>query len=223
MPSLPKVAYFDDDHNNLKMFSQMFGNDFSIEAYQNPSVYETALRENQSAILIDVLMPGISGFDLFEKIKNHESYNGCPIFFISGCDEDVTKIKSFDNGGVDFFSKLMKKEEMLARLNNKIRSFESNRNIFILDNLKVDLNNFTVKVNQNILDCTLIEFRILKSIIQKKSEFLTKEELALEVWGNQTVLNPTVNTHMSNLRLKVADWNYEILFTKNRGYSLQKK
>ena len=223
MSSLPKIAYFDDDPNNLRLFSQMFMKDFRIEPYQNPMVFENALKENHSAILIDVLMPVISGFDLFDKIKNHEGYNGCPIFFISGCEEDTTKIKSLDNGGVDFFSKLMKKDEMLARLNNKIKSFEANRNLFLLDNLKLDLTNFIVKVNKEVLDCTLIEFKILKSIIQNKSEFISKDELVLQVWGNQTVLNPTVNTHMSNLRLKVADWNYEILFTKNKGYSLQKK
>lgn len=223
MSNLPKIAYFDDDPNNLKMFSQMFMKDFKVEAYQNPMGFENALKENHSAILIDVLMPVLGGFDLFHKIKTHDCYNGCPIFFISGCEEDATKIKSFDNGGVDFFSKLMKKDEMLARLNNKIKSFESNRNIFLVDNLKLDLIKFIVKVNTEVLDCTLIEFKILKAIIQKKTEFMSKDELVLEVWGNQNVLNPTVNTHMSNLRLKVAGWSYEILFTKNKGYSLQKK
>jgi two-component system, OmpR family, alkaline phosphatase synthesis response regulator PhoP len=223
MSNLPKIAYFDDDPQNLRMFSQMFMKDFSIEAYQNPVFYENALKENHSAIIIDVLMPVISGFDLFEKIQKHSNYNGCPVFFISGCEEDETKMKSLNHGGVDFIPKLMKRDEMLARLTNKIKNFETNRSIYIMDNLRIDLGNFLAKLNGSHLDCTLIEFKILKKIIQAHPEMISKEDLVSRVWANQVVLNPTVNTHMSNLREKVADWNYEIIYVKNKGYCLKRK
>lgn len=223
MHHLPKVAYFDDDPSNLRLFSQMFRDVFSLDVYQNPLMYEKVLRENYSAIIIDVIMPVMDGIELYHSIKKHKDYNQCPLIFISADEGDETKMKSLSAGGYDFFSRFMKKEEMVFRLNHEINLFEKNRTVISLGSLTIDTENLRVRVFDQILDLTMIEYKLLKLLIKNKHSVVGRDEIIGYVWGDCKVMNATLNTHVSNLRTKLCDWDCEIVSSKNKGFCIEKK
>jgi len=136
----PKLAYIDDNKNNLDCIGHILEHDFVVQTYQKP--FEFLNQFNQTtftAILVDIHMPIMNGFDLYENIIEHTNYNGCPIIFISSDDTDATRIKSFSLGAVDFLDRNMSPTEMLSRIKTKILYFEKHRNIIEFGNLKLNL------------------------------------------------------------------------------------
>ncbi|HXH76691.1 MAG TPA: response regulator [Bacteriovoracaceae bacterium] len=90
-----RIAYIDDSSENLKCLATIFNKEFPFETYQDPDKFLGNFDQTSyGSILLDIHMPSISGFSLYEKIIRHQNYNGCPIIFISSDDSDCAKIKS---------------------------------------------------------------------------------------------------------------------------------
>lgn len=219
----PKIAYFDDDVSNLKLYSNFLSNEFKLDLFHNPHSYKEAINGSYSAILIDVYMPGMDGLELYDKIKSHPEYNQCPVLFISSDVSDEIKCKTLASGGADFIQRLMKEEEMLLRLKNRVKSFQENQNIFNLGSVKLNLSELKVYLNSKCVDVTLIELKILKVLIKSYPALITREELCKEVWPDQFVQSSTLNTHLSNLRGKFKDWEFEMSSVKMKGIQIVEK
>lgn len=219
----PTVIVFDDDESNLKFYQNQFKEDFVVKGFQNAHTYQQALQENVSAILIDVLMPLMNGPELYEKLLVHTSYNGCPIIFVSASTSDEVMLSALKTGGQDFLKKGMKKDEMVIRINNKIDFFKLSRQIFMLGKVKVNAKELKVYCDQKHIDLTLTEFKIMRFLIKEFPSLTTREKIDEAIWPGQKVIPATLNTHLSNLRSKFADWEYEIQFLKSKGVELTLK
>lgn len=223
MSSLKKIAYFDDDKSNLNFYRDLLDDHFKVETFQNPFSYVEGIQPDLSAIIIDVLMPGMDGHELHAKIKEHSQYNKCPILFISADLSEEVKIKSLGLGGTDFLQRMMKKEELVLRLNNKINYFSENRTIFQLSSLKVDLAELKVTLMNKVVDVTLTELKILKLLIKNHPEITPREEICSCVWPGQIVQSTTLNTHLTNIRAKTQGWDFELASVKLKGLQLIQK
>ena len=223
MNMLPEVVLFDDDESNLRILSTSLCDQFKMNGFQNPYLFEEAIRPNISAVLIDLLMPLMDGLELFHKIKTHQNYNGCPIFFISGSASHELKLRSIQIGGSDFLSKTMNKDEITERIKNKINSFKTTQTVFILGGVKIDLSNLKTFFNKQPVDLTITEMKIMKILIRDFSRTISREEINESLWPGMKVLPTTLNTHLSNLRNKFSNWEYEIQFIKSKGVELKLK
>ncbi len=223
MKPLHKIAYFDDDKENLNFYSELLVDKYKVETFQNPFHYEAGIQPDLSAILIDVLMPGMDGHELFMKIKDHPNYNNCPIIFISADNSEEIKMKSLDFGCTDFLHRIMKKEELVLRLNNRISSFHNSRTIFQLSNLKVDISELKVYLSGKLVDVTLTELKIIKMLIKNFPQVTSREDITTHVWPGMSVQATTINTHLTNIRAKTSKWNYELVSIKQKGIQLVEK
>lgn len=220
MNKLPSLVLFDDDESNLKLYDNHFKDNFSVYGIQNPHLYPQYLSDDLSAILIDIIMPVMDGIQLYGEIRAHHSYNGCPIIFISGSSCEETMLKALNIGGQDFLNRSMKKDEMVSRIKNKIDSFKNVRHIFQLGNVKLNTLELKVYHKKEILELTLTEMKVIKHLMRVYPRLSTREEVNQEVWPGQSVIPTTLNTHLSNLRNKLIDWEYEIQFVKSKGVEL---
>lgn len=221
--NLPRVAYFDDDVENLKLYKTLFANDLHLDLINDPFSYNEIINGSYSAILIDMHMPGMDGLELFQMIKKHPEYNQCPVLFISTDLSEEIKFKTISSGGVDFLERMMKKEELLLRLKNKINFFQHHKNIFILGSMKLNLSELKVYLSSCAIDVTLTELKILKLLVKKFPEIVSREDLWKDVWPGQVAHSSTLNTHLSNLRNKFRDWEYDITSIKLKGVQLAVK
>lgn len=219
-----KLAYIDDNLNNLECISLVLKSDFDVDIFQDPddflNKYSTC---TYKAMLVDIHMPKIDGFSLYEKIIQHPKYNGCPIIFISSDDSDVTRIKSFSLGAVDFLLRQMSPVEMLSRVKSKILFFEKHRTIIEFDDLKLNLTLLKAYHKSEELKLTFLEFKLLCHLLKTYPDPATKEELYEKVWGNEVVLDATIYTHIFNLNSKLTNSDYEVAGTRNKGVSVVKK
>lgn len=221
--NLPKIAYFDDDVANLKLYENLLSNDFHMDLFNNPLNYKEVINGSYSAILIDMHMPEMDGIELFKMIQKHPEYNHCPVLFISADLTEEIKFKTIYSGGVDFLDRMMKKEEMLFRLKNKINFFQYHKNIFILGTLKLNLSELKIYLKSQVVDVTLTELKILKLLVKKFPEVVSREVLWNDIWPGQVAHSSTLNTHLSNLRSKFKDWEYDITSVKMKGIHLMRK
>ena len=106
---MPKVFFFDDDESNLRIYNKYFDDRFIGKGIQNPHHYKEALVDDVSAILIDVIMPIMSGIELYDIIKSDPHYNGCPIIFISGSSSEEAKLNAINIGAQDFLTRMFSK------------------------------------------------------------------------------------------------------------------
>lgn len=219
------IAYIDDNPINLECVSTILGQDFLVDSYQSPEKFLSDFGSNNpySAILIDIHMPSMDGFTLFDKIVEHPHYNNCPIFFISSDDSDLARINSFALGAIDFLNRTMKPEEMIVRVKSKLAFFQKHRSLIEFTNLKVNLTILKAYLNNIELSLTFIEFKLLVLFLRIFPDVISKKEMVEEVWRTDHVLDATIYTHVSNLNSKLTSWDYEISAVKLKGFHLTKK
>ncbi|MBA2403564.1 MAG: response regulator transcription factor [Bdellovibrionales bacterium] len=206
-----ELIYFDDQISNIECYQAMLENTFKITGFTDCTVYNEVLKSRKPhGILLDFHMPVYDGILLHEKIINSEHYNGCPVFFISGDESDDIRIKTLQSGGIDFFNRQIKEEELKLRLLNKIkRFFQGDANIDV-GNLRFDSKSFTVFIKNKPIDLTLIEIRIMSYLLKKMPEPVPTDELMIQIWGNAEGKGK-VHVHVSHLNLKFSTWNHEII------------
>lgn len=219
-----QIAYVDDNKLNLDCIQTVLSSDFEVNTFSRAEEFlENFNASSYASILIDIHMPSIDGYQLYEKIIEHPHYNGCPILFISSDDSDTARIKSFVLGAVDFISRDINPDEMIARIKAKIQFYQKHRSIIEFTNLKVNLTLLKAYLNNQELPLTFIEFKILCLVLRTYPDVVTKAQLIQHVWRTEHVLDATIYTHVSNLNSKLEEWDYEINGLKAKGIQLMKK
>ncbi|HXH29731.1 MAG TPA: response regulator transcription factor [Bacteriovoracaceae bacterium] len=217
------LIYFDDQIQNIECFKELLAADFNVIGCLDATQFNSVMLENHPhAFLLDVHMPVLDGHALYQKINSHPLYNGCPIIFISGDQSDENKLKSFQEGGIDFLPRDLKSEETVARLSNKIRFYLERSTKLELGNLRIDVEAFLVTINLKPIDFTLLEMRILSNLLRSYPKPLTRAQLIFRVWENETVKPGTINTHLTNLRPKIEAWDYIIKVREDNILILKK-
>jgi two-component system, OmpR family, response regulator len=218
------LAYIDDSSQNLDCIGLIMQDQFSVATFTDPDLFLADYpNSNYQVILVDIHMPKMDGFLLYEKIIEHPHYNGCPIIFISSDDSDTNRIKSFSLGAVDFLNRQMSPTEMVTRVNSKIMFFEKHRSVIEFENLKVNLTLLKAYLNGNELKLTFIEFKLLCHSLRNYPDLISKEALIEYVWSSGHVLDATVYTHISNLNSKLTAWTHEVEMVRNKGLRLSKR
>jgi DNA-binding response OmpR family regulator len=205
------LIYIDDQIQNLECYRELLEPDFDVIGHNDASTVGALLdKVSPHGIMLDIHMPGTDGFTLYKQITEHPRYNGCPIFFISGDISAENKLKSYQNGGIDFIPRDMRYEEVTFRLSNKIKHYLAVTTKLHLGNMIVDVEALSVSIGSKLVDLTLIEYRILLSILRSCPQVLTRADIIKKIWNTETVKPGTVNTHITNLKSKVEDWNYTL-------------
>lgn len=218
------IAYIDDNSLNLDCVKTILDQEFDVDIFPKPESFLNIFgTSSYSAILVDIHMPTMDGFTLYEKIIQHPQYNGCPILFISSDDSDTARIKSFVLGAVDFLNRVINPDEMIARIKSKILFYQKHRSIIEFSNLKVNLTLLKSFINNKELPLTFIEFKILCLVLRSYPDVVTKDQLIQQVWRTDHVLDATIYTHVSNLNSKLEEWDFEINGLKSKGVQLMKK
>lgn len=204
-----KILIVEDDEDINKLLSEVV----KEEGYKPKSAYsgtEAMIyldEENWDLILLDLMLPGLSGESILNKIKEKSNI---PIIVISAKDEQSMKIDMLRSGADDFIVKPFDIEEVSARIESVLRRY---RNEFKADILKfrdieVDLQAKSVKVNNENLSLTALEYLILVTLMEKPNKVFSKANIYESAWGEQFYGDDNiVNVHVSHLRSKLKKAN----------------
>lgn len=167
------------------------------------------IRHNVDLILMDIMLPDISGIDLCQKIRE---YTYCPIIFISAIDDDNTIIKALDTGGDDYLVKPFNNKVLNARILSNLRRSErltlnkQNTSKFEFPDFSINPIEHTVKTKDHTTTLAPMEFAILMVLISHEGQTISSEDLYQEVWNRPSYGDlRTIPVHIFNIRKKIGE------------------
>lgn len=184
------------------------------------------LSSKTSLILLDVMLPGISGFQFAQKIRN-ESHNNTPIIFLTAKSEEKDLLTGFSAGGDDYISKPFSINVLLARIKAVLKRYDATAptqdKVYQHNDLIVDAVQKTVLLHGKSIELSRKEFDILTLLCANPGTYFSRTTIIAELWKDAPyVLDRTVDVHIARIRTKLGDCRD---FIKNRigfGYYIEK-
>ena len=179
------------------------------------------LTPEHSLVLLDVMMSGMSGFRMAEKLRK-ERGNNIPIIFLTARDTENDLLTGFSAGGDDYISKPFSIQEVLARIKACLRRTSqagAPRKELRVGDLSIDFVRKMVKVGDTDLRLSPKEFGILATLARHPGRVFSREDILTEVWrGESFVLDRTVDVHIARIRRKLGDYGSHLSNRQGYGY-----
>jgi|SRR5690554_312967 len=218
-----KILLVDDDEN----ISEILGFNLKNEGFEVKTVAsaEEALEETISEfqlILLDVMMGGMSGLKMAEKLRAQNSY--VPIIFLTAKDTENDMLTGFSVGGDDYIPKPFSVKEVIARVKAVLKRSQTNEvilsenGILNLGPIIIDFNLKEVGVKGEIISLTKTEFELLALLAQSPDTLFSREKIIRDVWNGTYVNERTVDVHITRLRKKLGEYGDAITNRSGYGY-----
>ena len=174
-------------------------------------------KQRVDLILLDVMIPGIDGFSLIEKIKKHNT----PVIFVTAKESVLDRVKGLRLGADDYIIKPFETMELLARIEVVLRRYNKNDNHIKFKNIEVDTKQRIVKLNNEEIYLTIKEYELLILLLKNKNIALSREQILEKVWGFEYGGETrTVDIHIQRIREKL-DLKNNIKTVFKVGYRLE--
>lgn len=207
-----KILIVDDEEHIVELLDfnlKNAGYDTFI-AVDGIEAVKIAKEEKPNLILLDLMIPGMDGFDVCKEIKREKDMKNTSIIMLTAKGEELDKILGLELGADDYITKPFSVRELLARIKAVLRrtaiSKEEENDKYESKNLKVDFERHEVIVNNEKVDLTLKEFELLQILIKNKGKILKREMLLDKIWGYEYIGETrTVDVHIRYLRKKIEE------------------
>lgn len=217
-----KILIVDDDKNICEILEFNLKNEgFDIEIAFSAEEALKKLSTQFSLILLDIMMSGISGYKMAEKLRTEG--NQTPIIFLTAKDTENDMLTGFSVGCDDYISKPFSVKEVIARikavLKRKNNLSTENREVskLIFDYLIIDLETKELTIKGEGIILTKTEFEILVLLADNPERFFSREEIISKVWSQTPYITErTVDVHVARLRKKMGE--YASIITNRSGY-----
>lgn len=226
MKSSPlKILVVDDDLDIIEILKYNLNKSgYLVKSAKNGiEAIKRAKKFMPNIILMDVMMPEMSGIEACSEIKQIDELSETMIIFLSARSEDYTQISAYDAGADDYISKPIKPKILLKKISNIAKKIKSNKNMPIvldLGSIKINREEYLVTQNKNELMLPRKEFELLFLLASKPEKVFTRDEIMNKVWGTQVVVGDrTIDVHIRKLREKIGDKHIKTL--KGVGYKFK--
>jgi len=169
-------------------------------------------------IILDITLPDGSGFEVCEYIKQ---YTDVPVIFLTAKDEEQDIVKGLDMGAEDYIVKPFKSRELISRINNVLRRKNNGNNNITYKSIEIDLDSKTVKVNNEEIEFTALEYKILVLLFNNIGKTVTREQIMEKIWdvAGNFVNDNTLTVYIKRIRAKLGDDDI-IKTIKGIGYKI---
>lgn len=227
-----KILIVDDDENIAELISLYLTKEF----YDTKIVYdgESALREFDSyqpnLILLDLMLPGIDGYQVCREIRQHSSV---PVIMLSAKGEVFDKVLGLELGADDYIIKPFDSKELVARVKAVLRRFQPyppqqpkpTGKYVEYPELTISLTNYAVIYKGETIDMPPKELELLYFLASSPNQVFTREQLLDHIWGYEYIGDTrTVDVHIKRIREKIKDYaNWSIATVWGIGYKFEVK
>ena len=216
----PTILICDDDpvvHESLAIY--LDNDNFAhLDAYDGKEALEKVEESNVDLILLDVMMPEMSGLDVCREVrKTHTT----PIIMLTAKGEEIDKIVGLELGADDYIVKPFSPREVIARIKAVLRRADDQPAVqstsIHYDGLDINLNNYSVRINGESIPFTPKEVEILYLLASHPGQVYNREKILETIWGLEyNGDSRTVDTHIKRIRQKVtfdnAAWSIQTIY-----------
>jgi len=190
---------------------------------------EQKLQNNNdfSLILLDLMLPDGSGLDLCKKTKGNPETESIPIIILTAKDDEVDKVVGFELGADDYVTKPFSVRELILRIKAVLKRGQKKEDVLEVErkfgDLSIDVESHEVKVNNDQVDLTALEFRLLRQLVDRRGRVQSRDQLLSDVWGySSEVTTRTVDTHIKRLREKLGPMGKYVQTIRGVGYKFSR-
>ena len=181
------------------------------------------LNNRPDLVLLDWMLPGVSGIDYARRLRNDSDTKDIPIIMLTAKGEEADKVRGLDTGVDDYVTKPFSTRELLARLRAVLRRYatEGLQGIIEIGGLVLDADTYRVTANDQIIEISPTEFKLLHFFITHPERVYSRTQLLDHVWGqNIYVEERTVDVHIRRLRKTLEPFGYDkyIQTVRSVGY-----
>ena len=226
---MKKILIIDDEIHIVELLKfNLENNGYKVDySYDGFDGYLKRKEFQPDLILLDWMLPNISGIDLLKKIRSDETLEQIPVIMLTAKNMEEDKLEGLEDGADDYITKPFSVKEVLARITSVLRRYKytSNEKIEVLkaDDIQVNVNKHIVTKNGQEIELTLKEFQILKLLIENKGNVLTRTFLLDKIWGYDYYGETrTLDVHIRHLRKKIGDNESKLIETvRGVGYKIK--
>ena len=172
-------------------------------------------------ILLDIMLPGMSGLEILERLKSSPAYQGIPVIIVSAKGSEMDKVTGLNSGADDYLEKPFGIMELTARISANIRK-KAPAPAFVYKDLSWNRDAREISLGGSPISLTLTEYLLLSYFLEHVGIALTKETLLHDVWGiSCDVETRTLDIHISKLRKKIQGSQASIQTIRGVGFRLQ--
>ena len=224
---MDEILLIDDDVELCSMLIEYLGkNGFRVKtAHRGDTGLKTALQRPWSLVLLDVMLPGMDGFEVLKRIRAESAVN---VLLLTARGEDVDRIVGLEIGADDYIPKPFNPRELLARMRAVLRravpSTPAAVEVLRVDDLELDSAARRALKAGRRLDLTDVEFGLLEALMRSAGKVVSREELSQSVLGRQfDPFDRSLDMHVSRLRRKMGQSGSEdeqVKTIRGVGYQL---
>lgn len=211
----------------LKLHAEVAG--FSLQVQSNGlKAFNTALKIKPDLILLDIMLPGKSGYDICKELKEHKETKNIPIIIVTAKKEEIDEVLGLELGADDYISKPFSPKILLSRVNTVLRRTKKTKkskgapNKITFGDFIFEIDRYILRKNNKTIQLTLSEFNILKRLATNRGNVLTREQLLDEIHNEEAVVvDRNIDVHVASLRKKLGP-NFSWIDTvRGIGYRLK--
>ncbi|HPA16204.1 MAG TPA: response regulator transcription factor [Verrucomicrobiae bacterium] len=226
---MTRILVVDDDRKLCRLIGEYLGPmGYSVEAvHTGPAGVDRAIGEKWDAVILDVMLPGLDGFDVLRRIR---ARSDVPVLMLTARGEEADRIVGLEMGADDYLPKTFSSRELLARLRAVTRRAVARPGPehvgpeVVVGPLRVNIASRTAVLGDRPLSLTPVEFDLLASLAKARGRVKTRERLLEEIRERDyDVFDRSIDVHISALRKKLGDDAKEPKFirtVRSAGYMM---
>ena len=231
-----RIAVLDDEPDIVELIElNLSKTGFVVSAYTHTDDFYRGLSDNElpDLVLLDLMLPGIDGFEICKDMKRNPKLAGIPVIMLTARGDEIDRVLGLELGADDYITKPFSPKELIARIKAVLRRGaivqtavqteptppESKKRV--INSIVMDLERYEVTVEGAIVELTHTEFRILALLSEKRGWVYNRDQILDHLWGNEKmVIDRTIDVHIRHLREKLGDSGGLIKNIRGVGYKI---
>lgn len=220
------LIYIVEDDESIREIETIAlkNSNYIVSAFENAKEFYKKLDELvPDLILLDVMLPDESGYDIVRKLRKRPATQDIPIIMVTAKTTEMDMIKGLDGGADDYIKKPFSVMELITRVKALLRrTAKEEPKLLKLDDLVIDHERHVVTVNNEPVDLTYKEYELLRLLMGSQGIVMTRDVIMRSVWDTDFEGETrTVDMHIKTLRHKLGDYGSRIKTVRNVGYVIE--
>lgn len=218
-----KILVVDDElaiREMLQLVLEQAG--FEVQSAAESNKAQKCLEQTRpDLILLDWMLPGISGVEWAKKLKRQHNYSDIPIMLLTARGEEEDKVEGLDSGSDDYITKPFSPRELIARINAVLRRYGKGERPSLIEfgGILLDPEEHRVDIEQKTVNLSPTEYRLLEFFLTHPDKVYSRTQLLDRVWGRNTYIEErTVDVHIRRLRKILAEFKRDAMIQTVRGF-----
>ncbi|GBD07109.1 Alkaline phosphatase synthesis transcriptional regulatory protein PhoP [bacterium HR21] len=225
----PTILLVDDERDIVELLAHAFRQQGwqTLAAFSGEEALERASTERPDLIVLDILMPGMDGFEVYRRLRQMPQTASIPVLFLTARSEDIDQIVGLELGADDYIVKPISPRVLVARINALLRRLRERAQSQLvaapatlhIAGLELRRTSYSAIVDGREVFFARKEFELLALLAANPGRIFSRQELLRLIWGETQVVTPrTVDVHVAKIRAKLRRFAELIETVKNVGY-----